>query len=156
MSTTVRPRPPLFPVKALVVVGLMIAAALAAVVMAKVGVIERRAAPVAEPVMVRELRFDDRPDGGIVVREWPSEGVVTVLEPGAGDGFVRGVVRGIARTRKLMGVGADEPFRLTAWDDGRLTFADPASGEVVEIAGPFGATNTASFMALLTAEVQAP
>ena len=46
------------------------------------------------------------------------------------SGFVRGTLRGLARERKRMGLGAEQPFVLMGRADGRLTLKDPATGRV--------------------------
>ena len=56
----------------------------------------------------------------------------------------------MARTRKSEGVGPQDPFRLSAWSDGRLTLDDPATARHIELQA-FGSTNTEVFAQLLTA-----
>jgi len=75
--------------------------------------------------------------------------VVEVLEPGT-NGFVRGVLRGLARDRKLRGIGPQPPFELTRWTDGRLSLTDTATGREIEL-DAFGPTNVGAFARLLTA-----
>lgn len=98
--------------------------------------------PPAAVAESRALRFEDRADGAVLVFA-PDGSPVTTLEPG-GDGFVRGVLRGLARTRKLMGIGPEPAFELIRWTDGRLSLIDPATGKRVELAA-FGATNEQAF-----------
>ena len=68
-----------------------------------------------------------------------------------GGGFIRGVLRGVARDRKMRGIGAQPPFALTLWRDGSLSLTDTATGREVELGG-FGADNRAVFVALLEGE----
>ncbi|MEQ8967368.1 MAG: photosynthetic complex assembly protein PuhC [Azospirillaceae bacterium] len=107
--------------------------------------------PDAEPRVVRELAFEDRADGSVAVYdvEIAQAAPVAVLDPGT-NGFVRGVMRGMARHRKLEGVGTAPPFVLTNWDDGRLTLEDPTTGREVEI-NAFGRTQIEAFATLLSA-----
>ena len=63
---------------------------------------------------------------------------------------IRGLMRGLARERRMHGIGAEPPFRLTRYTDTQLTLTDTATGRVIELSG-FGATNTATFAALLEA-----
>ena len=70
-----------------------------------------------------------------------------MLPPGT-NGFIRGVLRGLARDRKLQRIGTEPPFRLTRWVDGRLSLDDPATGRRIEL-GAFGPTNAAAFAGLL-------
>ena len=73
--------------------------------------------------------------------------VVDAISPGT-NGFLRGVLRGLARERKLQSIGTEPPFRLTRWDDGRLSLEDPATRQRIELAS-FGPTNAAAFARLL-------
>lgn len=92
----------------------------------------------------RTLRFEDRPDGAVVVREGPAE--VAVFE--GEQGFLRGALRGLARLRKMDGLDSAAPFRLAAWADGRLTLTDQATGQRIDLEA-FGATNAGVFAHLL-------
>lgn len=98
---------------------------------------------------VREiaLRFADRDDGAVVVTRASDGAVVAVLESGSG-GFVRGVMRGLARERRMHGIEAAPPFLLTQWSDGRLTLRDTATDRMIDL-GAFGQTNLGAFAALL-------
>ena len=97
----------------------------------------------------RLLRFDDRTDGAVVVSSSPESRVLAVLEPGT-HGFIRSVLRGLARERRLQGIGSDPPFELTRWNDGRISLADRGTGRRIEL-DAFGPTNAAAFSALLHA-----
>jgi putative photosynthetic complex assembly protein len=96
----------------------------------------------------RELRFEDRPDGSISVYQAADGRLVNTLAPGT-DGFVRIVMRSLARERRLNDQGSDIPFRLIRWDDGRLSVADPATGRSIELSA-FGSANAQSFARLLS------
>jgi putative photosynthetic complex assembly protein len=93
------------------------------------------------------LTFRDRPDGAVVVAS-QAAGVEPRVLPAGTHNFVRGVVRGLARERRRRGIGDEVPFLLSAWDDGALTLADPATGRRVEL-GAFGSTNLREFRQLL-------
>ncbi len=105
--------------------------------------------PTSAPVTSRLLRFEDRADGSVAVYEAAAVEPVQVLAPGS-HGFVRSVLRGLARERKRQGVGREPAFRLTRWADGRLSLEDPTTGRSVEL-GAFGPTNRAAFAQLMTA-----
>ena len=105
--------------------------------------------PQAVPQIVHSLHFDDRDDGAVVITDAASQEVVLELDPGT-NGFARGVMRGMARGRKLEGLGNEVPFRLVSWTDGRLTLEDPATGHVVEM-NAFGETQLESFATILHA-----
>ncbi|MEM9357862.1 MAG: photosynthetic complex assembly protein PuhC [Pseudomonadota bacterium] len=100
------------------------------------------------PLMERELRFLDQSDGSIQVLAAPENRDVATLPPGT-SGFVRVVMRGLARHRKLRGVGDAVPFRLTQWRNGRLSIFDPVTRKVVYL-GAFGKPNRQAFARLLT------
>ena len=77
----------------------------------------------------------------------PMDAFLEVLAVG-GDGFVRGVLRGVARERRGRGLGSDLPVRLIARRDGTLALEDPATGRRIEL-NAFGATNAAAFARFL-------
>jgi putative photosynthetic complex assembly protein len=74
---------------------------------------------------------------------------LAVLDPGT-NGFVRGVLRGLARERRRQGLGSEIPFHLAQRADGRLTLVDPATERVIDLKA-FGPTNTQAFARLLEA-----
>ncbi len=101
----------------------------------------------ALPVQTIELRFEDQADGAVAVYEQGSGQTVAVLPPGT-NGFVRGVMRGMARERRQYDVGMQPPFRLTRWDNGSLSLEDPSTGRRIELEA-FGPTNFGVFAKLL-------
>ncbi|RZI97536.1 MAG: photosynthetic complex assembly protein PuhC [Variovorax sp.] len=103
--------------------------------------------PDAEPVSVREFRFEDRPDGSIAVLDASRDRVIDTVAPGT-NGFLRGTMRGLARERHRRGIGQDIPFRMIGRADGKLTLEDPATGRRVDL-GSFGPTNAAVFAQLM-------
>lgn len=135
------PRVPLFAAAALVVASLVM---VAFVRLTGVGVAHY---PDAVAVEVRELRFEDRPDGAIRVVDARDGSEVEVLT--GPNGFVRGTLRGFARDRKRQGIGAEVPLRLIGRADGRLTLEDPATGRRVDLES-FGPTNAAAFAQLMS------
>ena len=104
--------------------------------------------PAATAVQARDLLFYDRADGAVLV-EAPADNHAVDVFTGE-QGFLRGTLRGFARTRRLAGLGPDTPFHLARWSDGRLTIDDPATGQHVELLA-FGPTNAAVFAPLLEA-----
>jgi putative photosynthetic complex assembly protein len=103
--------------------------------------------PPARAELVRDLRFADRDDGAVVVTDMRDNSQVAVMV--GQNGFLRGTLRGLARTRRSEGIGPDLPFRLTGWSDGRLTLSDPSTGRAIELEA-FGSANEAVFARLLT------
>jgi len=83
------------------------------------------------------------------VRDVTTGETVRVLVDGVpGNGFVRGVMRGMARERHFRGVGMTPPFTLTLWQNGTLSLVDKATGRAIEL-GSFGPDNRAAFAALM-------
>jgi len=91
----------------------------------------------------RTLRFEDAPDQGITVIDAATNTVAVVLAPGS-NGFLRGALRALTRSRKAAGVGQTEPFRLVRYTDGRLVMHDDATGQQVTVTS-FGPTQIESF-----------
>jgi putative photosynthetic complex assembly protein len=101
-------------------------------------------------IAVRELRFEDRLDGAVYIRDAADGSLIDIAQPGT-NGFLRASLRGLARERRAQGVGAEVPFRLTHWADGRLTLDDPATGRHLEMEA-FGHSNAEVFAHLLVAK----
>ena len=100
-------------------------------------------------MIVRQLTFSDRADGAVVVRDVATGETVRVLVDGVpGNGFVRGVMRGMARDRHIHGIGMAPPFTLTLWKNQSLSLEDKATGRSIEL-GSFGPDNRAAFAAML-------
>lgn len=104
------------------------------------------APPAASVVASRSLRFADRADGAVVVTE-AGGGPVAVVAPGT-NGFLRGVLRGLAQERLRQDAGAATPFVLTRWSDGRLSLTDPVTRRSIYLEA-FGPSNVAPFAVLL-------
>ena len=104
--------------------------------------------PDAPAVATRSLRFEDRPDGSVAVLDAASGRQIEAIQGEAG--FLRGALRALARERRKQGLGSAPAFELIARADGRLTLADPATGERIDLES-FGPTNAGTFARLLTA-----
>jgi len=100
------------------------------------------------------LRFSDRADGAILVRDAASGDTVATLEPGNG-GFVRAALRALSRDRKLANAQPDAPFLLQRGADGRLRLLDTTNDRIVDLAA-FGPTNSGAFAKLLPTESHSP
>jgi putative photosynthetic complex assembly protein len=104
--------------------------------------------PKSTVVSQRSLRFEDAANGAVLVYDAgrnPTDAGATPIAVETGEnGFLRGTLRGFARTRMLDHVGDMAPFRLTAWADGRLTLEDPSTGRHADLEA-FGETNVAVF-----------
>ncbi len=125
-------------------VGLSLAVAVAGR-MTNVGAVET---PTGTVVAARDLRFADGADGSVVITDARDGAPVEVLT--GENGFIRGTLRGLARTRRSEGIGSADPFHLASWSDGRLTLDDPATGRHLELEA-FGSLNTEVFGKMLTA-----
>jgi putative photosynthetic complex assembly protein len=111
-------------------------------------VAEQAVAPAPAPARAsRDLRFEDRPDGTLAVLDADTSELVCIVPP-ASNGFVRGVLRGMFRERKLESMGHDARFRLAREAEGRLTLVDPQTGRRVDL-DSFGPTNSAAFARFL-------
>lgn len=101
-----------------------------------------------KPMASRDLSFIDRSDGGLTITDVTTGAVVKTIKPGEPSGFIRGVMRGMGRERRMHAVGRTAPFRLVSWPDGQLSLTDLSVGRNIELTA-FGPTNRASFAELL-------
>ena len=108
-----------------------------------------RAAEKTAPVATRQLRFTDRADGAVVIEDVGTGKTALLVERGSDSGFIRGVMRGLARDRRMRGISATPAFDLTLWKDGQLSLTDTVTGRSIEL-NSFGSTNRATFLDLLT------
>jgi len=106
--------------------------------------------PASAAVQVRHLRFADRTDGGVEVWDADAGEVISLFAPGT-NAFARATLRGLARERRREAMGAEVPFTLTRWADGRLSLDDPATTRHIDLE-VFGPTNTAVFSNLMMAK----
>lgn len=144
------------PRPALAAAGLLVGATLAMTAAVTWGFAERSAVPAVEraessiaAVEVRQLTFRDQEDGSVWVGDADSGQEIAILVGEAdGGGFVRGVLRGLARDRRMRNVGIAPPFELTLWQNGALSLKDTATGRSVEL-GSFGPDNRAAFARFL-------
>lgn len=100
----------------------------------------------------RALRFADRADGAVVITLADSGRVLDVVTGQAG--FLRGTMRGFARTRRESGIGQTPPITLAGYADGRLLLVDPVTKRQVDLEA-FGSQNEAVFARLLTMQPRA-
>ena len=135
---------PNLPVAAIITLVLVTLLAVAGVRLAGISAQQQ---PDASTVSLRQLRFEDRSDGGIAVRDAKSGVVLDTVAPGT-NGFLRSTMRGLARERKRQNLGPELPFELHARADGRLTLIDPATQRRIDLES-FGPTNMAVFAQLV-------
>jgi len=145
-----------FPKAMLILAGVLVGSALSIVSVARIAGLPPAASPIAEraaakvPALAsRDLRFSDEADNSVRIVDVSNGAVAGVVAAGSETGFIRGVMRGLARDRHKRGLGVDSAaFRLTAWANGQLSLTDLATGRTIELTG-FGDTNVATFKALL-------
>ena len=135
------------PRRALIAAAALILFSIAAVALARQGLLGPAEVAQDTPVESRDLLFVDRPGGGITVLSAATGETVAVIGSGA-DGFLRGVMRGLARERRQHGFDAEQPFRLLRQSDGRLTLVDLATERRIELIS-FGPTNAKAFARFL-------
>ncbi len=136
-----------FPRGALVGAAALIGVALLAAGAARLTGVGTTGNPTSEALERLALRFEDRPDGSVAIYDADQGRMVELLEPGT-NGFIRSVVRGLARERRLKGIGPEPAFELVRWADGRLSIDDPTTGRTIEL-GAFGPTNASAFAQLM-------
>ncbi len=98
------------------------------------------------PALSRQVRFQDRADGSVVVQAVGGGRDVTI--PPDSGGFLRGVARTLTRDRKMRGLGPETPFVMSEGRDGALSLSDPATGRTLKL-DAFGPDNRAAFRDLL-------
>jgi putative photosynthetic complex assembly protein len=129
--------------------GLLVLATVAAVAALRLSGTPAMADAPSAVLVMRELRFVDRPDGGVEVIDVQHPERSQLLRAGAGnDGFLRATLRTLARERKRQGFDSTPPFHLSALADGRILLEDPSTGRRVDLEA-FGSTNAQRFARLL-------
>lgn len=132
----------------LAAIGALVLVTLVAVSAVRLSGLSAQQQPDATTISLRLLKFEDRSDGGIDVRDARSGALLDRVAPGT-NGFLRSTMRGLVRERKREGLGAQQPFELHARADGRLTLMDPSTQRRIDLES-FGATNMAVFARLVT------
>lgn len=143
------------PLGALIAAGLLILFTIAAVAVFRIsGMAPTAMVPEPDPgTEVRQLRFADSSDGTVTVfelRDDATEQVIHVIQPGEG-GFIRGVLRSMARARRASDIGSEHPFRLIQQSDGSILLEDPQTDQRIYLPA-FGPSNIDAFRALLVSQ----
>ena len=97
----------------------------------------------------RDLNFADGQGGAVLVYDHRDGKLIDTLAPGS-NGFVRVVLRGLARERKLGDIGPVPPFRLARHANGQFTLTDTSSGKQIDL-DAFGSANVGAFARLMHA-----
>ena len=100
----------------------------------------------------RLLRFEDSANGGVAVIDGETGQLLTTMT--GEQGFLRGSLRALTRDRIARKVGPEQPFKLIARTDGRLTLFDPVTGQRIDLES-FGPTNAGVFAPFLTMQPMA-
>ena len=98
------------------------------------------------PAQIKILKFEDQEDGGVTVIDANTNQVIDVVQGEAG--FVRGILRTVARERRIRGIGKDAPMRLISYADGRLILQDTTTNTNIELES-FGSNNVQNLRAFL-------
>ena len=97
-------------------------------------------------VAKRILHFRDLPDGSIAVISADNGQMIAAIEGQAG--CIRGILRALARDRRIRQISSDDAFELVSHSDGRLTLIDLATKNRIDLES-FGKDNAAEFAAFL-------
>ena len=137
---------------ALIAAGLLILVTIGAVAIFRIAGLEPAAQipDVDKTVAMRELRFADSANGGVLVYEFVDGGTDRMIHevPSGEGGFIRGILRSLARARRASGIGPEHPFVLKLQMNGTVLLEDPQTGQRIDLQA-FGPTNIESFRALL-------
>ena len=110
--------------------------------------------PAASAVERFALRFEDRPDGSVLVRDASDGSDVYVVQPGT-YGSIRSTFRGLARERRRADFDASTPFLLTRWSDGTVSLEDTTTSRRVNL-DAFGPDNARAFAQLFDERRRTP
>ncbi len=100
----------------------------------------------AQVIAKKTLYFRDLPSGAVGVFSADNGQMIAQVEGQAG--FVRGILRALARDRRMRQISSDDAFELVSRSDGRLTLIDLATNNRIDLES-FGKDNAAEFAAFL-------
>jgi putative photosynthetic complex assembly protein len=100
----------------------------------------------AQVIAKKTLYFRDLPSGAVGVVSADNGQMIAQVEGQAG--FVRGILRALARDRRMRQISSDDAFELVSRSDGRLTLIDLATNNRIDLES-FGKDNAAEFAAFL-------
>jgi putative photosynthetic complex assembly protein len=132
-------------------IGLILLGTIASVAYLRISGVSPEVTSLAPATDHRLLRFLDTPEGDVAVYDFMTSEKISTISGEAG--FVRGALRALVRERRNLGKGSEEPFKLVARLDGRLTLEDALTGEKIDLRS-FGPTNAANFAQLLNTQRQ--
>jgi len=102
--------------------------------------------PVTAVAQQREVRFEMQGDGTLSVYD-VGQGREIARLASEKNGFIFGMLRGINQKRAVAHTDSTTPFRITRWQDGRMTLDDPSTGMHIAVSS-FGPTQVESFQQL--------
>ena len=102
--------------------------------------------PDAQVIAKKTLHFRDLPSGAVGVISADNGQMIAQVEGQAG--FIRGILRAMARDRRMRQITSDDAFELVSRSDGRLTLIDLATNHRIDLES-FGKDNAAEFAAFL-------
>ena len=155
MSSTHKHVDPTVPKGALVFCAGMVGFTLIMAGAVRLGIVPIAASPVAirtaanlKPTAARTLSFADEASGGLIITDITTRKIVKEIKPGEPSGFIRGLLRGMGRERRMDHVAKTVPYRLESWPNGQLSLTDTGTGRSIELSA-FGPTNREAFAVLL-------
>ena len=102
----------------------------------------------ARPLQVLALRFEDQSDGSVSSAALTTA-PLSIRSPPRRMASCELTLRGLARERNAPGFGDAMPFRLTHWDDGRMSLDDTTTRRHVALEA-FSRTNAGAFARLFS------
>lgn len=108
-------------------------------------------------LVAHQLKFEDGANGAVLVHEIASDGEKRLIHavPSGEGGFVRGVLRSLARVRNAQGIGPEPPFILKQLASGTLLLEDPQTGQRIDLQA-FGPDNIGAFQTILDSATNEP
>lgn len=143
-----------FPRGVLIAVASLIGLTILAIAVARLSGFDPSQGPRPAEVAGRDLLFVAAEQGDLAVRDAASGALLATL-PAGEDGFIRGVLRTLARERRKHDVDPDAPFRLSLREDGHVALEDRTTDFYVDLQA-FGATNEAAFARFLSPPQASP
>ena len=104
--------------------------------------------PTLAPDEVRLLKFDDAPQGNVIVSDAKTGETIKTFGRGEGS-FVRATLRALVHDRIRKGVSAEGNFRLERHAGPQFFLIDEASGKTISL-NAFGPDNTTAFAAFMS------
>lgn len=131
----------------LIVAGLVAAATIAFAAYGSITGLNLSGTPDSTPVASVELVFRTQPDGAVEVYDAGTDRLVDTVQPDD-NGFIRGAMRALERQRLQQDARQYAPYKVTRWENGRLSLTDTATGAQIYLSA-YGETNRKAFARLM-------